>query len=128
MSLVFTFLCATSQVKTFSLDETSDMHKKFFGWKRIGSDGLDKTKKNDLIVNNIKEDNDQALASRKDGDKFARVRENISLSRFSISRLVRLRQKLRFQEKGEDVPRIDEIGRFQIVTTLKRFGNCEYIG
>ena len=89
---------------------------------------MDNDKKRDFTINKPKEDNDQALASRKDGDKFARVRENISLSRFSISRLVRLRQKLRFQEKGEDVPRIDEIGRFQIVTTLKRFGNCEYIG
>ena len=86
MSLVFTFLCATSQVKTFFLDETSDMHKKIFGWKRIGSDGLDKTKKNDLIVNNIKEDNDQALASRMDGDKYKQVRDDMSLSRASTAK------------------------------------------
>ena len=47
-----------------------------------------------------------------DGDKCTWVRENMSLSRFSISKSLRLWRKLRFQENREEKLRIVEIGRF----------------
>ena len=56
MSLVFTFLCAISQVKALTLDDTSDFHNKLVEQKGIEFDGLDKAKKKDFIINNPEED------------------------------------------------------------------------
>ena len=57
--------------------------------KGLGIDKLDNTKK--IIENKTKEERDQALVSRTEGDKCTRVSEDISLSRLSISKYVRLR-------------------------------------
>lgn len=72
-------------------------------------------------------DNEQAFAFGMDGDKFIWVRENMSLSRSTIFKWVRLQWKLRFQDKGEEMLKIDKIGRF-LTTTLKRLGNCQHKG
>ena len=58
MLLVFTFLCVTSQAKVLALDGTLDFHTNLVKHKEIGSDWLDKTRKNNLTVNNSDEDND----------------------------------------------------------------------
>ena len=50
----------------------------------------------------------------------------MSPSWFSISRLVRLRWKLRFPEGEEELPNTTNMVRFFIVITLQRPRNCEY--
>ena len=47
----------------------------------------------------------------------------MSLSRSSISKLVRLRQKLRFQQNGKEILRLVKIEEFLAITNMKRFGN-----
>ena len=54
---------------------------------------------------------------------YEREREDMSLSRSSISKLVRLRQKLRFQQNGKEILRLVEIEEFLAITNMKRFGN-----
>ena len=49
-------------------------------------------------------------------------------SRSSISKKVRLRRKLKFQEKGRAEPRIEEIEIFLFVTTLNSLGYCDLKG
>ena len=48
---------------------------------------LDKTKKNEFTVNKLEEDIDHALAFETNKDKCKQVRDTMSLSRFSISKL-----------------------------------------
>ena len=50
MSLVFTFLCATSQVKTMTLEGTLDFHKKLAGWKGIVFDKMVKDPTKPLVL------------------------------------------------------------------------------
>lgn len=45
---------------------------------------MEKTKKNDFTINTLDGDNHQAVAFGMDGDKYKEVREDTSLSRFSI--------------------------------------------
>ena len=54
---------------------------------------------------------------------YEREREDMSLSRSSISKLVRLRQKLRFQQNGKEILRLVKIEEFLAITNMKRFGN-----
>ena len=61
---------------------------------------MDKATKKDFTINKPEEDKDQANASRANGDKCKWVREDISLSRPSISKSEKLQRKLQFQEKG----------------------------
>ena len=56
-------------------------------------------KKKDFTVNKTEKDKDQAFASEVDRDKCKQVRENINISRSSISNSKRLQRKLKFQEK-----------------------------
>ena len=49
-------------------------------------------------------------------------------SRSSISESERLRWKLKFQEKGQAEPRIEEIGLFLSVTTLNSLGYWDFKG
>ena len=49
-------------------------------------------------------------------------------SRSSISESERLRQKLKFQEKGQAETRIEEIGLFLSVTTLNSLGYWDFKG
>ena len=86
MSFVFTFLCDTSQTKVLTLYETLDFPKNLTRQKGTVFDGLDKTKKNDLAINNHNEDNYKVLVYRVNGDKYKQVREHKSLSRSSISK------------------------------------------
>ena len=72
------------------------------GEKKIIFDVLEKAMKNALIENNLEEVNDHALAFGANGDKCTRVRDDMSLLRSSISEFIRLRLKLRFQEKRSD--------------------------
>ena len=69
----------------------------------------DKVVKKDLTVNNPEDNKDQDLASEAEVDKFIQSRERMRRSRSSISESVRLRQKLKFHEKGRDEPRIEDI-------------------
>ena len=82
MSLVFTFLCATNQVKTMTLEGTLDFHKKLAGWKGIVFDKMVKAKRKDL-TENILEEGTQAFAFGTDEDKCTRESEVISFSRSS---------------------------------------------
>ena len=72
---------------------------KLEGMKGTGSEWLDKATKKDFTVNKPKEDKDQTLACGVDGDKWKWVREDIILSRSSISKSETLPWKLKFQEK-----------------------------
>ena len=60
----------------------------------------DKAVKKDLTVNNPEDNKDQDLASEAEVDKCIQSRERMRRSRSSISELDRLRQKLKFHEKG----------------------------
>lgn len=53
----------------------------------------------------LEDDNKQTLASRKDGDKFTQLREDMSLSSSPISMPVRFQQKLVPRKKGEEMLR-----------------------
>ena len=81
---------------------------------------MDKAKNKVFTVNNHKEDNNQALASGTNGNKYTQVNEDMSLSRSSISKLERLWWKLSFQERGKEKPNIGEIGRFLTMTILNK--------
>lgn len=90
------------------------------GRKGTRLDKLDKAKKKDFAKNKPKENKNQTLVSRMDGDKCTRVSEEISLSRSSISKSMKLQQKFKFQEREqeEELPRTVEIVRFFHVITL----------
>ena len=75
-------------------------------------------KKKDLTVNNLEEDKDHNLASEADGDKCKQAIENMKLSNSSVSESKRLQRKFKFQEKGRVEPRIDDMGRFLVMTIL----------
>ena len=62
----------------------SEVQKKLVGKNGTGSTWLDKTKKNDFIENEPKEDIGQALTSRMDRDKCKWVIKDMNLSRSSI--------------------------------------------
>ena len=121
-SLVFTFLCATSQTKALTLKGTWDFHTNLVGKNGDESGIWDKVVKKDLIVNNPEDNKDQDLASEADVDKFIQSRECMRHSRSSISESVRLRRKLKFHEKGRAEPTIEDIGIFLFITTLNSLG------
>ena len=84
--LLFAFLCATSQTKVLTLDGTLDFYKNLVGQKTTKSDRLEENKRKDSTVSKPKEYSNQALTSEMDGDKYTQVKENMSLSRFFISK------------------------------------------
>ena len=90
MSLIFTLLCATNQVKPLTLVETFDFHINLVGWKGTEFDLLDKVRKKDFTENKPKEDSVYARAFGTDVDKCTWAREVIGLSRSLISKSVRL--------------------------------------
>lgn len=57
-----------------------------------------KAKRKDFTINEPEGDIDQILAFGTNSDKYIKVREDMSLSRSSISKSMR---KFRFQEEGE---------------------------
>ena len=114
MSFVLTFLWFTNQPKTLTLEFYINLAKEKISKFQVS----DKAIKKDLTMNDLEEVNDHTLASRVDEDKCTQVRDNMSLSKSSIYESVRLRRKLRLQENEEKWPRIVEIVRFFIVTTL----------
>ena len=91
MPLVFTFLCTTNCAKALTFEEAFDFQTKLVGRNKIGLEGLDKTMKKYFTENEQMEDEDQALESVVEEDKCIELSEDISLSRSSISKLVRLR-------------------------------------
>ena len=93
-------MCAANQAKTLTLDETFDFQIKLVGWKGIEYDNLDELRKKDFTENELEEVNAQACASGIDMDKCTRVREVSNPSRSLISKSIRLRRKIRFQERG----------------------------
>ena len=99
MLLVFTFLCATNQAKALTFEGAFDFHRNLAERNKIGFEKLDKAKKKDFTVNKPEKDKDQTFES-KIGDKCTKLREDMSLSRSSISISVRSRRKLKFQNKG----------------------------
>ena len=74
MSLVFTFLSATNQAKDLTLNGACDFQTKSMGNNGVGLIWLDKTEKNDFIMNKPEEDKDQAPKSWANGDS-ASVKE-----------------------------------------------------
>ena len=121
-SLVFTFLCATSQIKALTLKGTWDFQTNLVGKNGDESGIWDRAVKKDLTVNKPKEHKDHDLASETEVDKFIQSRECMRRSRSSISESVRFRRKLKFHEKGRDEPRIEEIGIFLSITTRNSLG------
>ena len=118
MLLVLAFLCSTSQAKVLILDGTLDFHKNLGRQKETRSNVLDKAIKNYLIENKCTEDKDQVTASKTGGDKCTRVSEDMSLSWSSISKLVRLGQKLNSQNKKKrSCLSIVNMVKFLIMTT-----------
>ena len=79
---------------------------------------LDKAMKKDFTKNKAKKDRDQALEFAVEKDKYIKVSEDMNLSRSSISELVRLQKKLKFQEDRWVLLRMIEIMRFLMETTL----------
>ena len=73
--LVFTFLCATSQTKTFTLDGILDIHMNLAGEKRHKFDRLYKTRKKDFIENKHERDKDQVFAFKMVEDKCIQLRK-----------------------------------------------------
>lgn len=61
---------------------------------------MDKAIKKDFSVDKPDKDKDQALRYEAGWDKCKQVIEDITLSKSSISKLERLQQELKFQEKG----------------------------
>ena len=116
--LVFTFLHATNQKKTLTLNGTLDFHINLAREKKKIFNVLNKAMKNDLNENNPKKVNDHALTSEVDEDKCTQLRDDKSLSRSSIFEFIRLQQKLRFQENEEEWPRIPKMVRFITMTML----------
>ena len=96
---MFTFSCTTNQAKALTFEGAFDFQTKLDRKKGIGFEDLDKVIKKDFTKNKPNEDKDQALESTVMGDKHTEVSEDISLSRESISKSVRLRWKLKFQER-----------------------------
>lgn len=97
-----------------------DFQTKSIGNDGIGSIWLDRIEINDFTINKTEKDRDQALESGPNGDKYKCEREDMSLSRSSISKSERLRRKFRFQEKGSVDSRTDEIVGFLTVIILNR--------
>ena len=69
-------------------------------------------RKKDLTKNKLKGDNKQGLISRDYGVRLTLLGMDMSLSRSSISISVRFGWKLKFQVRGEERPRTNEIGEF----------------
>ena len=99
MSLIFTLLCATNEVKPLTLVETFDFHINLVGWKGTEFDLLDKVRKKDFTENKPKEDSVYARASGTDVDKCTWAREVIVLSRSLISKSVDCDEKLDSKKK-----------------------------
>ena len=98
MSLVLTFLCTTNHAKALTFDGTFDFQTKLVRMNEIGLESLDKTMKFFFTENEPTEDKDQILKFVVLKDKCTKLSEDTNLSRSSISKLIRLRRKLRFQE------------------------------
>ena len=122
MSLVFTFLCATNQTKDFTLKGTWEFQTNFEGKFWGDPEDWDNARKNDLTEKSPEEDNGHTLASRTEGEKYKSSRDCMRPSKSSISKSDRLRQKFKFQEKGRDGPRTEEIEMFLSTTTLNSLG------
>ena len=120
MSMVFTFLSVTNQAKHLTLNRACDFQTKSIGNDGVKSIWLDMIEKNDFTMNKPQENRDQALELGPDRDKCKYKREDMSLSRSSMSRSKRLRRKFRFHKKGLANPRTDEIVRFLTMTILNR--------
>ena len=121
-SLVFTFLCTTSQTKALTLKGTWGFHTNLVGKNGDESGIWDKAVKKDLTVNNPEDNKDQDLASEAKVDKFIQSRECMRRSRSSISESVRLWRKLKFHEKGRVELRIEDIRIFLSITTWYSLG------
>ena len=121
-SLVFTFLCAISQTKALTLNETWEFHTNLVGKSGDNPGICDKAIKKDLTVNNLEEDKDHDLASEAEVDICIQSRDHMRRSRSSISESKRLRRKLKFHVKGRLEPIIEDIGIFLFVTTLNSLG------
>ena len=93
MTLASTFLYASGLAKALTLDETFDFYVNLDEEKGHKFDGLDKATKKDFIENKLEENKEQAFAFGMVEDKCRWSREDISLSRFSISKSVRLQRK-----------------------------------
>lgn len=83
MLLVLTFLLATNQAKALILNGTLGFQINLAREKETGSNKLNKFKMKNSIINEPGKDNDQTLTSGTNGEKYTRVKEDMSISRFS---------------------------------------------
>ena len=100
MSLVFTFLSTTNQAKALTFGGDFDFQIELTRRKGIRLEDLNNAMKKDLTENELVGDKHLPLESMMEEDNRTKLSENMSLSSRSISLLVRLRRKLRFQEDG----------------------------
>ena len=84
-SLVFTFLCATSQAKALTLKGTWEFHTNLVGKSGDKSGIWDKVIKKDLTMNNPEENMDHDLASEAEVDICIQSRDRMRRSKSSIS-------------------------------------------
>ena len=76
---MFTFPCATNQVRALTFEGVFELHKNLVGRNKIGFEAFDNAKKKDFIENNPNDDKDHALESAKEGEKNTELREDINL-------------------------------------------------
>ena len=122
MSLVFTFLCATNQIKDFTLKGTWEFQTNLEGKTWGDPENWDNGRKKDLTEKSPEEDNGQNLAFGTEGDRCNPSNDRMRPSKSSISESDRLRLKFKFQEKGRVGPRTEEIWMFLSKTTLNSLG------
>ena len=76
---MFTFSCATNQVRALTFEGTFELHKNLVGRNNKGFKTFDKVKKKDFTENKLDEDKDHALESDEEGEKSTELMEDINL-------------------------------------------------
>lgn len=74
--------------------------------------GCTRLERTNFTINKLEEDKDQTFASRTNGDKCKKEREDTSLSKSPNSKSEKLQRKFKFQEKVLMDPKTDEIVLF----------------
>ena len=76
---MFTFPCATNQVRALTFEGTFELHKNLAGRNNIGFETFDKAKKKNFTENRPNDDKDHSLESAKEGEKSTELREDVKL-------------------------------------------------
>lgn len=122
---MFTFLCATSQAKTLTLDETSDFHQNLARGKGIGSNRLDKVKRKDFIVSLKMIMMKVSFMGQMETSMYKR--EMVCVFQGSQSQVNKVRMEIKVPRKRK-ILRLVEIGRFLTMIISKILGCYEHKG